>query len=274
MNESELLGTQLGSTVVLTLNRPRRLNALGARLIAELLSVLDGLETDPSVRAVILTGSGRAFSTGADLEEVEEALIQGADVAVRDIVRPGQDLTRRIENFSKPVITAVNGLAYGGGCEIVEASHLSVAAEAASFSKAEVNLGAMPVFGGTQRLPKLVGRKRAMEMILTGRPISAQDALSYGLVNRVVSSNSLMSEALALATEVCAKSPAAVKASLQAVARSATVGLDEGLAIEAASFEHLASRPEASAGIEKFLSSRTMRKVDPLAESRVLRTEG
>ena len=274
MNEAEVLGTQLGSTVVLTLNRPSRLNALGTRLIAELMSVLDGLETDPSVRAVILTGAGRAFSTGADLEEFEEVLMQGVDVAVRDIVRPGQNLTRRIENFSKPVITAVNGLAYGGGCEIVEASHLSVAAETASFSKAEVNLGAMPVFGGTQRLPRLVGRKRAIEMILTGRPFTAQAAFSYGLVNNVVSSSSLMSEALALAAEVCAKSPAAVKALLNAIARGAAVGVDEGLAIEAASFEHLASRPEAGAGVAKFLSSRIMRKVDSSAKSRILSTKG
>ena len=160
-------------TALITLNRPNRLNALNYDLIDRLMAALDAIETDASVRAVILTGAGeRAFSAGADIHEFSESVRRGRDAAVRDFVRRGQAMTSRLEAFKKPVIAAVNGLAFGGGCEITEAVHLAIASEKARFAKPEINLGMPPTFGGTQRLPRLAGRKRALELLLTGDPFT------------------------------------------------------------------------------------------------------
>jgi enoyl-CoA hydratase/carnithine racemase len=147
-----------GAVAILTLNRPEKLNALNYALIDRLKELLDQTERDPAIRAVILTGAGeRAFSAGADITEFSETLRDGPDAAVRAFVRRGQSMTARIEAFPKPVIVAVNGIAFGGGCEITEAAHLAVASEQASFAKPEINIGIPPTFGGTQRLPRLVG---------------------------------------------------------------------------------------------------------------------
>src|SRR4051812_33796112 len=176
-----------GNVAVLALNRPEKLNALSYALIDRLMDLLDQIEDDAAMRAVILTGAGdRAFSAGADIKEFSESVRQGADVAVRAFVRRGQALTARLEAFPKPIIAAVNGLAYGGGCEIIEAVHLAVASEAAVFAKPEINIGIPPTFGGTQRLPRLAGRKRALEYLLTGDAFTAQRAYDLGLINRVV----------------------------------------------------------------------------------------
>ena len=156
---------------LITLNRPDRLNALNYDLIDRLMAVLDTIETDAAVRAVILTGAGdRAFSAGADIHEFAGSVRYGRDTAVRDFVRRGQAMTARLEAFRKPVIAAVNGLAFGGGCEITEAVHLAIASERAQFAKPEINLGMPPTFGGTQRLPRLAWRKRALELLLTAIP--------------------------------------------------------------------------------------------------------
>ena len=160
-------------TALITLNRPNKLNALNYDLMDRLMAALDAIETDASVRAVILTGAGeRAFSAGADIHEFSESVRHGRDAAVRDFVRRGQAMTARLESFKKPVIAAVNGLAFGGGCEITEAVHLVIASEKARFAKPEINLGMPPTFGGTQRLPRLAGRKRALELLLTGDPFT------------------------------------------------------------------------------------------------------
>jgi enoyl-CoA hydratase len=159
----------------LTLNRPEKLNALNYALIDRLLAILDAIETDISIRAIILTGAGeRAFSAGGDIYEFSESVAHGADVAMRDFVARGQRLTARLEAFRKPVIAAVNGLAFGGGCEITEAMPLAIASERALFAKPEINLAMPPTFGGTQRLPRLAGRKRALELLLTGDTFSPQ----------------------------------------------------------------------------------------------------
>lgn len=187
-----------GEVLVITLRRPDKLNALSNSLISALMDVLAAAEVDDAIAALVITGSGRAFSAGADIAEFKSAVEAGPAYAIRDFVRPGQDLTRRIESFRKPIIAAVNGLAYGGGCEIVEATHLAVAASTATFAKAEINIGIIPVFGGTQRLPRNVGRKFALEMILTGEPINAMEAQTRGLVNRVVPPAVVVGEAIAL----------------------------------------------------------------------------
>src|ERR1700678_2300539 len=186
MSELVLFETR-GAIALLTLNRPEKLNALNYALVDRLKERLDAIERDSDIRAVILIGAGdRAFSAGADITEFSQTLREGPDAAVRAFVRRGQSMTARIESFPKPVIVAVNGIAFGGGCEITEAAHLAVASEKASFANPEINIGIPPTFGGTQRLPRLAGRKRALELLLTGDPFSPQRAYELGLVNRVV----------------------------------------------------------------------------------------
>src|SRR5437016_761433 len=163
--------------VLLTLNRPSKLNALNYDLIDRLLELFDTIERDANIRAIILTGAGdRAFCSGADIAGFAPSVRAGQETALRDFVRRGQRLTSRIETFPKPIIAAVNGLAHGGGCEMTEAAPLAIASERAEFCKAEISLGFAPPFGGSQRLPRLVGRKRALRMILTAEPISAAKA--------------------------------------------------------------------------------------------------
>lgn len=255
-----LLSERRGAVLVLTLNRPGKLNALDAGLIGALGSALDSAETDDGVRAIVVTGAGRAFSAGADIAAFRSAVAAGPEAATRDFVRPGQDLTRRIEAFRKPVIAAVNGLAFGGGCEIMEAMHLAVASEAATFAKAEIDIGIIPVFGGTQRLPRHVGRKAAYEMILTGRVIDVHRALALGLINRVVPAGAEVAEAVALGEEIASKPSVAVSAAMLAVSRGLNATIDEGLLIEAAAFESVVGSVEASLGIEAFLARSSRRR--------------
>lgn len=175
------------ATITLTLTRPEKLNAINYALADALMGVLDALESNSAVGVVILTGAGkRAFSAGGDIHEFSQSVRCGTAIAIREFVRRGPAMTARIEAYSKPIVAAVNGLAYGGGCEIVEAAHLAVAADDALFAKPEVRLGMPPTFGGTQRLPRLAGRKRALERLLTGDAFNATRALELGLINQVV----------------------------------------------------------------------------------------
>jgi enoyl-CoA hydratase/carnithine racemase len=243
-----------GPHAVLTLNRPEKLNALNYALVDRLLARLDALEDDDGVRAVILTGAGpRAFSAGADIADFAPDIEAGAERAARRFAARGQALTRRIEAFPKPVIAAVNGLAFGGGCEVVEACALALAAEGARFAKPEIRLGFPPPFGGTQRLPRHVGRKRALEMILTADAIDAQRAASLGLVNGVVPDGRVVDEAIALAQRVTRHAGSAVAACLRAVNRGLNLPIDEALAVEAAQFTLAAGAPAAREGVRDFL---------------------
>jgi enoyl-CoA hydratase len=252
-----LLQERHGSAVLLTLNRPETLNALNYALIDALGAALDELEGDRSVRAILLTGAGdRAFSAGADIAEFATSIEAGVDAALRDFVRRGQRLTSRIESFPKPIIVAVNGISFGGGCEVTEAAPLAVASERARFAKPEIGLGFPPPFGGTQRLPRHVGRKRALEMILTAEPIDANEAARIGLVNRVVPHASLIEEAIALAERIARHSEEAVTASLRSVTRGINGSIDEGLAIEATQFAATAQTDGVRRGISGFLARR------------------
>lgn len=242
---------------LVTLNRPDRLNALNYALIDRLMEVLDAIETDASVRAVILTGAGdRAFSAGADIHEFATTVRVGRDTAIRDFVRRGQAMTARLEAFRKPVIAAVNGLAFGGGCEITEAVHLAVASERAQFAKPEINLGMPPTFGGTQRLPRIAGRKRALELLLTGDPFSATRALEIGLVNKVVPHDALLPAARELADNIIRHSPLAVGAVITAVTRGLNMGVAEGLQVESEQFAALVPSHDLGEGIEAWISRR------------------
>jgi enoyl-CoA hydratase/carnithine racemase len=247
-----------GAAALLTMDRPARLNALDPALIAALQAALDAIEADPGVCAVILTGAGdRAFSAGADIHALAPVIARGE--AIRSFVRPGQALTARIEAFPKPIICAVNGLAYGGGCEVVEAAQLAVAAAHATFAKPEIKLGFPPPFGGTQRLPRLVGRKRALAMILSGAPIHAQEALAIGLVNHVVPPDRLLDAAAEMVARISAHSPLAVAASLAAVTRGLNHSIAEGLAVEAAAFASVLHTEDLREGIAAFRERRSPR---------------
>lgn len=244
---------------VLTFNRPDVLNAIDFATLDALSDYLDRIERDSSIGAVILTGSGdRAFSAGADIKEFARSIAAGPDVALREFVRRGQSFTRRVESFCKPIIAAVNGLAYGAGCEITEACPLALASEVARFAKPEIALGFPPPFGGTQRLPRHIGRKRALEMILTAQPISADEAFRTALVNRVVPHARLMEEAFALAHRILNHAPDAVAACLASVTRGLNLSIDEGLAVEAAQFALLAPTLTVQQGIRAFLDRHRM----------------
>ncbi|TCO65674.1 enoyl-CoA hydratase-related protein [Actinocrispum wychmicini] len=243
------------SLVTITIDRERKLNALDYPTIDALLAALDRVDADDHVRAVVLTGAGRrAFSAGADIPSLAESIAGGTERALREIVRRGHGLTRRIEEFPKPVIVAVNGLAYGGGCELTEAAPLAIAAEHATFAKPEITLGFPPPFGGSQRLPRHVGRKRGLEMILTGDPIPAARAAEIGLVNTVVPADELLDAARDLAARIVRQAPTAVAACLRAVTRGINLPIDEGLAVEAACFASTVPTEGVRVGLHRFLN--------------------
>ncbi|MGJ4937446.1 crotonase/enoyl-CoA hydratase family protein [Bradyrhizobium oligotrophicum] len=245
---------------VITLNRPQRLNALSYALIDRLMAALDRIETDAGVRAVILTGAGqRAFSAGADIDEFTASVRQGRAAALRDFVRRGQAMTARLEAFRKPVIAAVNGLAFGGGCEITEAVHLAVASERASFAKPEIRLGMPPTFGGTQRLPRLVGRKRGLELLLTGDAFPAQRALEIGLVNAVVPHDGLLPAARALAQRIIRHGPDTVTGIITAATRGLNMTIGEGLQVESEQFASLVGSRDLADGLAAWRERRPPR---------------
>lgn len=242
---------------LLTLNRPQKLNALNYATIDLLMQHLDRIEADGRIGAVILTGAGeRAFSAGGDIPDFRESLRHGPEVALRDFVRRGQAMTARLEAFPKPVIAAVNGIAFGGGCEITEAAHLAVASNRAIFAKPEIAIGIPPTFGGTQRLPRLVGRKRALELLLTGDSFDAARAEALGLVNRVVAHADLMPAATELAGRILRHSPLAAARIITAVTRGLNATIGEGLAIEAEQFARMAATSDVSERLDAWISRR------------------
>lgn len=245
-----------GTVAILTLNRPSKLNALNNELLGAIVRALDEIELDAAVRVIVITGAGRAFSAGADIAGFQHHLEAGPQQAVVNFMRPGHQMTRRVESYPKPVIAAVNGLAFGGGCELVESTHIALAADTATFSKSEINIGIMPTFGGTQRLPRNIGRKAAIELILTGRTFDAAEAASLGLINRVVPGADLLDEALALANLLATKPPLTLAAALSAIHRGMDAAIDDGLAIEEAAFARIVPTHDAQEGVAAFLQKR------------------
>jgi enoyl-CoA hydratase len=237
----------------ITINRPDKLNAMNVETIGELKAAFGEFEADAEVRAVILTGSGeKAFVAGADISEFVHL---NAEMG-RHFSREGQALTRTIENFPKPVIAAINGFALGGGTEIALACHIRLASENAKLGQPEVKLGIIPGYGGTQRLARLVGKGKAMEMILTGRMVEAREAAEIGLVNRVVPPAELLAAAEGLAKEAIKNGPLAVAYSIEAINRGLDVTLDEGLEIEAEIFGRTCATEDFKEGAKAFLEKR------------------
>jgi len=237
----------------ITLNRPAKLNALNAALLAELETALAGLRDDAEVRVIILTGAGeRAFAAGADIAELSRL----TPIAARDYGTRGQALFRQMELYPKPLLAAINGYALGGGLELALACTLRVASDTAQLGQPEVKLGLLPGYGASQRLPRLVGSGPALEMLLTGEPISAPAALRLGLVNRVVAPGDLLSTTEALAAKIAANGPLAVRLCLEAVRRGAGMSLDEGLAFESSLFALACASEDMQEGTAAFLAKR------------------
>lgn len=238
------------------INRPDKHNALNRETIEELLQAFGTWREDEEVLAVIITGAGeKAFVAGADISE-----LAGLDeTSGREYARRGQELTQIIENYPKPVIAAINGYALGGGTELAMACHLRVAAETARMGQPEVKLGLIPGFGGTQRLARLIGKGRAMEVILSGRMVSAAEALSWGLVNRVVPPDRLVAEAEALAKEIIKNGPLALGLAIEAINRGLDLPLNEALDIEAEIFGQVCATEDAREGTAAFLEKRPPR---------------
>ena len=239
----------------LTVNRPDKLNALNAIVIGELGRAIDELVASEDVGAVILTGAGRAFVAGADIAELSAvSALEG-----RRLARRGQEIFRRFETSPKPTVAAVNGFALGGGCELAMACHVRVAAEGAKFGQPEVKLGLIPGYGGTQRLPRLVGRGRALQLLLTGEMIDAHEALRIGLVNRVVPGDQLLSAAAAMIQQMLMNAPLALGACIDAVDRGLQMALDDALVLEATQFGVLITTSDTAEGTRAFLEKRPPR---------------
>jgi enoyl-CoA hydratase len=237
----------------ITVNRPDKLNALNAIVIAELGDAVTRIETDSAVRGVIVTGAGgKAFVAGADINELTE---QGASGGRARAVA-GQQVFRRLERCGKPVIAAVNGFALGGGCELAMACHLRVASENAKFGQPEVKLGIAPGYGGTVRLPRLIGKARALELLLTGETIDAVEAHRIGLVNRVVPAERLLGETEALLRAILANGPLAVRACLEAVDAGLEMGMDQAFLLEANYFGLLSATEDMREGTKAFVEKR------------------
>ena len=248
-----LLYEKKGAITYVTLNRPKVLNALNQRTWENLRTACEDARDDAAVRGVILTGAGdKAFIAGADISE----LAQVTAVEAEKSSSYGQEVLNLIEHLGKPVIAAVNGYALGGGCETAMACTIRVAVEHAKFGQPEVTLGLIPGGGGTQRLPRLVGKGRALQLILSGGMISAQEAYRIGLVNEVVPAAELITRAEAILQQIFANAPIAVQYSLEAVNKGLETSLAEGLALEASLFGLCAGTEDKKEGTQAFLQKR------------------
>ena len=242
-----------GAIAYVTVNRPKVLNALNAPTWQDLRAAFEDAQNDPAVRGVILTGAGdKAFIAGADIS----GLAQATAVVAERSSRFGQQVLDLIENLGKPVIAAINGFALGGGCETAMACTIRIAVEHAKFGQPEVKLGLLPGGGGTQRLPRLIGKGRALQLILSGGMISAQEAYRIGLVNEVVPASGLIQRAEAILNEIAANAPIAVRFALDAVNKGTETSQDEGLALEASYFGLCAGTEDKKEGTSAFLQKR------------------
>ena len=250
MDFDNVIVAQDGPIGIVTMNRPQALNALSYGLVKDLSLAMQEFDRDSEIRVIIVTGGEKVFAAGADIKEFaergpfDELILER--LAYRD----------KINEISKPVIAAVNGFALGGGCELAMSCDIIIAAESARFGQPEVNLGIIPGSGGTQRLTHVLGKHRAMELILTGDMLSAADAERLGLVNRVVPAELCLEEAKNIARKIAAKPPLAVKAAKEAVLKAANSGLDEGLEFERKSFYLLFASEDRSEGMKAFLEKR------------------
>ena len=254
MSEFQTLNVKLNDQGILqiTLNRPDKLNALNAELLAELLDVLERAATDDSIKALLLTGEGKAFAAGADIDELAGLnALEGLQFAQR-----GQAIFRFLETLGKPSLAAVNGFALGGGCELAMATTMRIASVKAKFGQPEVKLGVIPGYGGTQRLARLVGKGRAMDLCLTGRMIGAEDALAWGLVSSVSEMDDLINDAYDILNTILGMAPEAVSATMDVIDRGFDLNMSDALELEASRFGVLCGTQDMKEGTAAFLEKR------------------
>jgi enoyl-CoA hydratase/carnithine racemase len=240
-----------GPVATVRMNRPEALNALNSKMVQDLVTAFDALEADDSVRCVVLTGSDRAFCAGADVKEM--AALSSAEISKADHLRA---VWERAWKFKKPIVAALSGYALGGGLELAMCCDIIIASEGTKLGQPEINIGIIPGGGGTQRLARAVGKYKAMEMILTGGMISAEEAMAHGLVNRVVPAGKYLEEATKLASEIASKAPTAARYAKQAIAAAQESGLSDGLEIERRLFYELFSSEDKKEGMGAFLEKR------------------
>ena len=250
MSYQNILVTKEGAIGIIQLNRPKLLNALNFELMTELVNALEELDREAAVKVMILTGGERAFAAGADLAEMSQA------TPVDLVLGRRFELWDRIRKISKPIIAAVSGYCLGGGNELAMNCDLIVASETATFGQPEVNVGIIPGAGGTQRLPRVVGKYKAMEMILTGKSISADEAYRVGLVNHVVPPESLMEEAKKIATDIASKPPISIRSAKETILRAQDTTLEVGLEFERKAFYMLFATEDGKEGMKAFLEKR------------------
>ncbi|ATD56015.1 short-chain-enoyl-CoA hydratase [Clostridium chauvoei] len=243
-----------GNLAIVTINRPKALNALNSETLKDIDTVISDLEKDSNIYCVILTGAGeKAFVAGADIAEMKELNEEQG----REFGLLGNKVFRRLEKLNKPVIAAISGFALGGGCELSMSCDIRIASEKAKFAQPETGLGITPGFGGTQRLPRLVGEGKAKELIYTGAIIKADEALKIGLVNKVVPLESLMDEARAVAKKIIENAPIAVKLCKDAINRGMQVDIDNAIEIEAGDFGKCFSTEDQFEGMTAFIERRS-----------------
>jgi enoyl-CoA hydratase len=244
--------TTADGIATLTVNRPDKLNALNTATMSELGQAIDEVRSSDSIAGLIVTGAGRAFIAGADISE----LAKENSASARELAIRGQGIFRSFEKSRKPVIAAVNGFALGGGCELALACHIRIASESAKFGQPEVKLGTIPGYGGTERLPRLVGKGRALQLLLTGETIDAAEAYRIGLVNKVVAADALIPTATEMMKQILANGPLAVAACIEAVNAGLDLPLDGALSLEANHFGLLAATEDMREGTKAFLEKR------------------
>ncbi|GAC1432840.1 MAG: enoyl-CoA hydratase-related protein [Terriglobales bacterium] len=253
MTFENILFEKKNSIAYVTVNRPKVLNALNMATMEELRSAFTAIKDDREIRVAILTGSGeKAFIAGADVAE----LSKHDAVSAKEYTHRGQSVLDLIENLGKPVIACINGFALGGGCEIALACTIRLASETAKLGQPEVKLGIIPGYGGTQRLPRLVGKGMAMQLLLAGEMINAQEALRIGLVNEVTPAPELLPRAEALAQKIIANAPLAVQYAMEAVNKGLDMSLSEGLYLEATIFGICCATEDKTEGTTAFLEKR------------------
>ena len=240
--------------LIVTIDRPKVLNALNAQTVAEIGQAFDAARDDDSVKAVIVTGGGeKAFVAGADINE----LAKMTPISGKATASKGQSVLFEIERFPKPVIAAINGFALGGGCELALACHIRIASEKAQIGLPEVTLGIIPGYGGTQRLARLVGKGKALEIICTADRVNAADAEKIGLVNKVVPEDQLMAVAEEMARKIASRGPVAVRCAIEAVMSGSEMPFEEGQFLEATLFGLLCATEDMKEGMRAFLEKRT-----------------
>lgn len=250
MTYTNILITKHDGYAIVQFNRPDVLNALNIKLMEELVDSLEALDKDDEVRAIILTGNDKAFAAGADIKEMADSS------AIEMLIRDQFARWDRIRKIKKPLIAAVSGFALGGGCELSMTCDIIIASETAKFGQPEINIGVMPGAGGTQRLTRAVGKYKAMEMVLTGRTITAEEAMRWGLVNKVVPAEYYLEEAKALAKEIASKPPVAVRLAKEAVLKAFDTTIEGGLEFERKNFYLLFASDDQKEGMKAFIEKR------------------